>query len=340
VELHHGKISVESIVGKGSSFKVMLPIRKDCFEGDFIIEDPAAAEKTTESSDISFFGIPFETPVSPVRQKDENEDIITHEDDEKPLVLIVEDNEDLRAYIRSYLDHDFNVEEAIDGEQGLEKALLKIPDLILSDVMMPKMNGITLCQKLKTDERTSHIPSILLTARAAIEDRIEGLETGADDFISKPFDPQELVARIKNLIRQRIKLREYYQRSLTTDQETEEETPSLDQQFIIKARKVVNEKMTDFEFDVESFAGEMAMSRVQLHRKMRALLDQSASEFIRIMRLKHAAYLIRSKTGNITEVALTVGFTNLSYFAKCFHKQFGVNPSDYLNSISSSGSGK
>ncbi len=223
------------------------------------------------------------------------------------------------------------IAEAIDGEMGLNKAIDKIPDLIVSDVMMPKMDGYGLCKKVKADERTSHIPVILLTAKAAREDKLEGLETGADDFLSKPFDPDELLVRINNLITQREKLKEKYINWFKPKLEKEKEKIlSLDDKFLIKAQQVVEQNLSDPEFSVEFFAKEMAISRVQLHRKLKALTNQSGGEFIRILRLNKAADLLLQRTGNISETAWDVGFNDPNYFTTSFRKHFGISPSEYL----------
>ena len=203
--------------------------------------------------------------------------------------------------------------------------------------MMPKMDGIELCRQLKTDERTSHIPVILLTAKAAMEDKLEGLETGADDFLTKPFDPKELLVRMKNLIVQRSKLREQFIRELDiTGRMTSKNILSIDRQFLQKAKKTVEENMSDFEFSIENFAEKMDLSRIQLHRKLKALINQSAGDFLRTIRLNRAAGLIQSKSGNITQITFEVGFNNLSYFSKCFREQFGMLPSEYANQYSKS----
>ncbi|MBE0670730.1 MAG: response regulator, partial [Anaerolineales bacterium] len=336
VELHYGQISVESSQGKGTTFTLILPLGNEHLKPEEMVTESAYDAVIPATSDNGLnLSLPFVPPEVDYRPHADENNLTDHlenlEEITQPLVLIVEDNDDLRAYIRSYLDHDYIVSEAFDGEQGLQKAIEKIPDLIISDVMMPKMDGIQMCSKLKTDECTSHIPVILLTAKAAIEDRIEGLETGADDFITKPFDPHELLVRIKNLILQRAKLRDYYLKQLTAGKEQEAPVLSLDQQFLEKAHRIVKENMTEFNFSVEAFAGEMAMSRVQLHRKIKALLNQTDTEFIRNLRLMRAASLIKAGKGNITEIAFEVGFNNLSWFARCFQEYFGENPSAFAS---------
>jgi len=328
VELHHGEIRVKSQPGKGTEFTVCLPAGSEHYKTEEIIDEPDI--NITDKHSEPYIEHPGQELLP-----DPDLDIDDRIKDSKPLILIVEDNDELRSYIRSYFIKDYHIMEAINGETGLEKAFEKIPNLVISDVMMPKMDGLEFCQRLKTDERTSHIPVILLTAKAAMEDKIEGLETGADDFLTKPFDPEELKVRIKNLIIQRNKLREQFFRELDfAGQMTSKDILSLDREFLQKAKKTVEDNLSDYDFSIEVFAQNMNLSRVQLHRKLKALIDQSAGEFLRMIRLNHAAGLIRSKSGNITQIAYEVGFNNLSYFSKCFREQFGVLPSEYTGQSS------
>jgi DNA-binding response OmpR family regulator len=249
-----------------------------------------------------------------------------------PILLIVEDNTDLRHYIRSNIEDIYQILEAENGAEGWKQAINESPDLIISDVMMPEMDGIELCNKLKTDHRTSHIPVILLTARAAKEDKIEGLETGADDFIPKPFDSDELKIRIKNLINQRKRLREKFskQSNLLFDQITH---TSTDEKFVKRILEIISQHMSDSTFNLDSLANEAGMSQMQLHRKIKGLFGLSPAEFVKTIRLKRGAELLRIKTGNISEIAYEVGFENPAYFSTCFRQQFGISPSGFVKNL-------
>jgi DNA-binding response OmpR family regulator len=243
----------------------------------------------------------------------------------------VEDNEEVRRYICESFRGYCRVLEATHGLEGLRKATEAVPDLIISDLMMPKMDGLELCRHLKTSERTSHIPVILLTARASVESKLDGLETGADDYVTKPFHPQELRARVRNLIEGRKNMRLRFGREVTL-QPKDISITSADEKFLQNAISVVERHISDADFSVEALETEMAMSKMQLYRKLKALTDQSPSEFVRTLRLKRAASLISQRSGNISEIAYEVGFNNLSYFAKCFKELFGVTPSEYTGS--------
>jgi DNA-binding response OmpR family regulator len=242
-----------------------------------------------------------------------------------PLVLIIEDNADVRAYIRSYLVPQYRVLESHDGAEGVEKAKETIPDLVISDVMMPKMDGYEVCRLLKRDEKTSHIPIVLLTARAGSENKIEGLETGADDYLIKPFDAKELLVRVKNLIELRRKLRERFSVGQVL-KPGEVEVKSMDDVFLRKVITVVEERMGDEQFSVEDLGKYVGMSRYQLHRKLTALTNMATGDFIRYMRLQRAKELLEKNAATVSEIAYTVGFGSVPYFTKCFREQFGVTP--------------
>ncbi len=222
----------------------------------------------------------------------------------------------------------YSILEAADGNEGLTISFCEIPDLIISDIMMPGLDGIEVSQKLKSDSRTSHIPLILLTAKATLRDKLEGLETGADDYIMKPFESSELKARIKNLLEQRKRLHEHFKKFGLFEIE-EKKLLSIDQKFLQKAVEIINENITDPYFNVESFAEKMAVSRSLLYKKLVSLTGESPVEFIKRIRLTKAAVLIGKDFGNITDISFAVGFSNPSYFTECFKNQFGVPPSMY-----------
>ena len=317
VELHKGRIEVESQEGEGTTFTVRLPLGKAHLSEQEIVTELEGVEDVT-AKDMVVEEEAEVTPVPPAWKKS------------LPLVLIVEDNTDVRRYIRSYLDEDYRCFEAADGEEGLDQSIQRMPDLILSDIMMPKMDGVEFCRRVKTDERTSHIPVIMLTAKADLDSRLEGLETGADDYLAKPFEAAELQVRIRNLIEQRRKLRERFRRDALLEP-TEIAVTSTDERFIKRAVQIIETNLADPDFNVQVFSKEMHMSHSQLYRKVEALTDQSISTFIRTMRLKRAAQLLVQKYGNVTDIAYEVGFNNLSYFARCFREQFGKSPSEYAS---------
>ncbi|MDX1700653.1 MAG: response regulator, partial [Melioribacteraceae bacterium] len=319
VELHKGNIEVYSEIGKGTSFTISLPLGREHLKPEEIFE--SVDDKEDQSSISSKIASQEEVEII-------NSEFDFLSENGNPLLLLVEDNFDIRNYIKEQLNNDFKIVEAVDGEDGWNKSLEHIPELIVSDVMMPKMDGFELCSKLKNDERTSHIPLILLTAKAESSDKIEGYEAGADDYIMKPFEPDELIARIKNLIVQRKRLHDHFKAHGIIEIEGKNIT-SLDKKFLKNAVSIINENISDSAFSVAVFAEMMFISQSLLFKKLNSLTGLSPVEFIRTTRLKKAAGLIEKQYGNISEVALEVGFSNPSYFAECFKKQFGVTPLQY-----------
>ncbi len=248
--------------------------------------------------------------------------------EEQPELLVVEDHPDMRRFLQEALEPEWRVQTARDGAEGFARATHSPPELIVSDVLMPGFDGLELCAKLRGDERTSHIPIILLTAKAGESSRIQGLESGADDYLTKPFSQAELRTRIRNLIAQRERLREKYTRRIQLDPKDITIT-STDELFLRRVMATVERELPDFDFGVAELASLIGLSRVQLHRKLRALTGETPTEFIRTTRLRLAAKLLAGGTLNVTEAAFEVGFNNLSYFAKCFRDRFGVSPSIY-----------
>ena len=327
IELHKGKVLVDSQEGKGSIFRVILPVEKDHLLPEEIVKE-VLKEGSGVNKENKFILI---SPESDSISNLNNNIEVAVENSVQPLLLIVEDNSDVRKYIGDILRDDYRIVEASNGEEGLYRSFKEIPDLIISDIMMPKMDGIKFCQFLKSDSRTSHIALILLTAKATLDDKVEGLQTGADDYIMKPFEAAELKARIKNLLEQRKRIHEHFQKfEIIVDKD---KITSLDQKFLQQTLTLINERLADSSFSVEELAEEMAVSRSLLHKKLVVLLGEPPREVIRRIRLNKAAKLIEQKAGNISEIALEVGFSNPSYFAECFQKQFGFSPSQYHNNL-------
>jgi signal transduction histidine kinase/DNA-binding response OmpR family regulator/ligand-binding sensor domain-containing protein len=319
VELHYGTISVWSKPSVGTEFTINMPMGRDHLR-DYEIVDPA--EQMPTESDLKR----EEYPTSKIVDDCFNAEL----SGSKYIILLVEDNTDVRDFIKDSLRNEFQVEEASNGEQGLRKAEQIIPDLIISDIMMPKMDGIELTGKLKSDEKTSHIPVILLTAKSEQESRLEGLETGADDYLVKPFDTKELHIRIKNLISIRRKLQEKYSAGdyIPPKKPEGNKLSNIEEHFMAKVMEVIEKHLSEEEFSIEQFGKEVGMSRVQLHRKLKALTGKSASNFVRSIRLAEARTMIIEGRGNISEIAYSVGFSSPQYFTRCFKEEYGYPPSD------------
>lgn len=318
VELHNGNITVESQQGEGTTFSVKLPTEDDVYSVDEIVD--AAVETDAYPP--------------PVLNGDENPVSTQLLARNKSLVLLIEDNSDMRNFIIQGLEEYFQVVACADGLQGIKKTKEIMPDLILSDVMMPAMDGFELCRQIRSNEITSHIPVILLTAKAALDDKIEGLEIGADDYITKPFNSKELITRINNLIALRKKIWSKISDSLLASGSAKVKTldglTQFDKLFIEKIYDIVEKNYTQPEFNVENFSLASAMSPSQLRRKMTVLFSKSPNEFIRSYRLQKAAKRIIEEGANVSEAAFASGFNSLPYFTKCFQKEFGKLPSDLI----------
>ncbi|MEL6594200.1 MAG: response regulator, partial [Bacteroidota bacterium] len=251
---------------------------------------------------------------------------------EAAQVLIVEDNPDVRAYVQEQLiSFGYQVVAAKDGVEGLEKARELLPDLIISDIMMPRLDGYGVAKGLREDQKTSHIPLILLTSKASEQSKVEGYELGIDDYLLKPFNSAELKARIANLIEQRKRLRERFS-TATVIRPNEVSAVPLDQAFLEEVLKAIETNLTNEQFGVETLSEIVGMSVNHLNRKLRALIDQTAGKLIRSMRLQRAADLLQQKAGTISDIAYDMGFSSPNHFSRSFKNQFGVTPSEFLKS--------
>lgn len=311
-ELHHGEVSATSIEGKGSTFTIHIPVRQ---KGEVTNQSTEKIEQLVEPSSAE------EVP-NQARHIDE---LIQPYQTDKPEVLIIDDNIDIRTYLRSVLSEKYNVSEAADGKVGLELARKIVPDIVLSDIMMPVMDGLAFCQQLKTDKAISHIPVILLTARSLDEQRAEGYEHGADAYLSKPFSLRLLLSRIDNLIQSRKKLSKLFSNSDENDA-FEKLSNETDKTFAAQLRKIIQDNLSDNEFNVERIGDEIGLSRVQLYRKVKALTGYSPVEMLRKARLTRARHLLRTTEKTVSEVAYAVGFSTPSYFSKCYKDEFGESP--------------
>ena len=319
VELYHGSIKVESTEGKGTTFTVRIPVAKEIFSDDELVNTSEGTLQLPLGEQEY-----MDEPLSKTSPDEKNNNI-------KPWVLIVEDNTDLANYISGILTDDYNIFSVENGQKGYDQAKISIPDLVISDLMMPVMDGMEMCHLLKENEKTSHIPIIMLTAKADRESKLEGLQNGADDYMIKPFDAEELKARVKNLIDQRNRLIEKFRKEWLS--ETKKEAPlEIADPFLNKLMALIEKHYSDYDFSVNEMAKKMNMSRAQFYRKTRALTGETPNELLRFYRIKKAAAMIRSGESNITGIIYEVGFKNTSHFAGSFKKYYGQNPSEYKQS--------
>jgi signal transduction histidine kinase/ligand-binding sensor domain-containing protein/CheY-like chemotaxis protein/AraC-like DNA-binding protein len=312
-KLHHGELSFTSEPGKGTAFMMVLPLSNSHFPVDTIHDDVEinllASRSTTTSEKVYRFDL----------QSD------------KPLVLIVENNVDIIDFIRITLEDRYNFIVAENGEEGLSKAVSFLPEVIVSDIMMPVMDGLTLCKKIKENPSTSHISIILLSAKQLSEQKVEGIRLGADSYLTKPFEIELLEAHIDQLIRRNRELKGYFRNELQlTDGKPQS---NGDEKFIERVMSIIEANISNPDFGVEMLCHDIGMSSTHLYRKLKSITHFSANEIIKKYRIKKASLLLRSKEGNISEIMYNVGFSNLSYFSKCFKKEYGLSPKDYQQQV-------
>ena len=318
VELHNGTIGLKSEEGKGSVFTVQIPFKQK--EIQVVEQYPLINSFKNREDDML------------ILDADEEIDEKVNLQTDKPLVLIVEDNVDVRTYIKSLLIDNFEIIEASNGQTGFLKAMKFVPELIITDVSMDIMDGFELCKQVKENLSTSHIPVILLTAYALDEQRAIGFESGADAYISKPFNESLLKIRVRKLIENREKVKLYFQKNLTFG-ERKENVAEIDKTFITKFRKLIEDKLIDSDLNVDEIGKNMGLSRVQLYRKIKSLTNYAPNELVRIIRLKASEQLLIKTEKSISEIAYETGFSSPSYFTKCYKEYFTESPTEFLKRI-------
>ena len=310
VEMHGGQITAHSNE-KGATFTVLFPAQS------VSLYHPTVVTLPTEEAEVSATLIETDLPL-------DEEDTKTAD---RPTVLVIDDNADIRNYVKTLLAEEYHVLDAPEAATGIRLAMKYVPDVIVSDVMMPGMDGIECCRRLKTELQTCHIPVILLTACSLDEQRIQGYNGGADSYISKPFNSQLLLSRIRNLIDSRRQLRQFFGDNQTL---AKENICDIGKDFVSRFKSLVEEKMRDPELNVEDLGKDMGLSRVQLYRKLKSLTNYAPNELLRQARLKKAISLLASSEMTVAEIAYEVGFSSPSYFTKCYKEQFGESPTDFL----------
>ena len=315
VELHQGRITAESIPDQATTFTILLPIDANAYQIDETVETPTDVVHTTN-------------------YKDGHIDVVKNSEESDPTdkaeILVVEDNLELRQYLVAELQKEYVVYEASDGDEGFEMAVKKSPDLIISDIMMPRMNGNEFCNAIKRNINTSHIPFVLLTAKASVDDQIAGVTAGADLYITKPFNIRYLMAHIHQIVESRQLLYSRFSQDvyLLPSKMTNNE---LDQAFLQKAIDYIIRNLQDSQLSVDAMADLFNLSRMQVYRKIKALTGKSVVEFIRTVRVKQAIKLMDTHKFTLSEIAFQTGFSSSSYFTRCFKEEYGKTPSEYLH---------
>ena len=316
-DLHEGNIQVESTIGKGTIFRFRL-------KSDNTYPNALHLENNSKA-------ILHET----FDDEAENQNI----SDQKPIILVIEDNDDIREYITNSLSDNYHVISATNGKEGLDLVLTHTPDLIISDIMMPVMNGIELCREIKKDMRSCHIPIILLTAKDSLQDQKEGYDNGADSYLTKPFSASMLHSRIENILENRKKIIKHFNITSSPKPAIAEEYTehnNLDNEFIQKINQMINENLESEKIDISYLSDKMCMSSSTLYRKIKALTGMSTNEYIRKMRMLHAKRFLEEGKYNISEITYKVGMNSLYYFRECFKEEFGCTPTEYLRTLNNS----
>ena len=315
VELHHGKITLESEPGKLTTFTIFLNLEREEYSDEEVFDFKRDADRRTKELLKNSLAGDESTGDQKATPKSHR-------------ILIIEDNSELRYFLTGFLSDEFEVLNAGSGEEGLRICEKDNPDLVISDVMMENMDGFQFCRILKTTPEISHIPVILMTALASVENQISGYKTGADDYISKPFEPQLLKIRIRTILENLEKVKKAYSSDMAVS--TKELTISkIDEDFLVEVVDLIEKNIDNGEFDIEYFSKNIGVSTSQLYRKIKSITGYSPNEFIRTYRLKKAARMIRETNLNVSEIAYKVGFNDALYFSKCFKKQFGTSPSTF-----------
>ena len=334
VELHHGEARVESELGKGSDFIVVIP-REQEGDSQVIHNDVDVVDNSANASAPEGKNVIDESVLQYIDDGDRSRGKVQQlvsENTNRPTVLVIDDNTDIRQYERTLLQDEYIVLEAADGKEGLAVALKEVPDLVICDVMMPVMDGLEFTKRLKTNTATSHIPVIMLTAKNLEEHRAEGYEHGADSYITKPFHSKVLLARIENLLRQRQLLKNLYHGTKEAEKEiSEAHLEDRDKQFLKQLQAIIQKNLSDSEFGVEDMGQQIGLSRVQLYRKVKAMTGSSVVDLLRKARLAKARRLLETRSMSVSEVAYEVGFSAPSYFTKCFKEEYGMLPGDVGN---------
>ena len=318
IHLHHGSITVKSEKGKGTTFEVKLPLGKSHLEADEILTQKPALINTYEDIKI------YTTDMEPVVVRKETTEIANRENS----ILIIEDYDDLRAFLKKRLGDIYQIYEAENGDNGISLAFDIVPDLIISDIVLPGQTGLQITETLKQDLRTSHIPIILLTARGSIEEQIKGIKSQADAFLVKPFNLEYLEETIKTLLKNRAVLREHYTSELPTETRSNSSN-KIDRKFINEFTAIVENNLSNEDFSVDDICKEIGISRVQLYRKTKALIGYNINDYILAVRLQKAKYLLTNDDFSISEVAYRVGFASQAYFSTVFKTKFGITPSEF-----------